>query len=102
MKFNKAKCKVLNVGRGNPKHRYKLVREWLESSPEEKDLGVLGDKKLNMSQQRAVSSGLTQKANRTLGCIKRSMASRSREVILPLCSLETPPGVLHPALEPPS
>jgi len=25
-----------------------------------------------------------QKANRTLGCIKRSMARRSREVILPL------------------
>jgi len=28
----------------------------------------------------------TQKANHILGCIKRSMASRSREGILPLCS----------------
>ena len=35
-----------------------------------------------------------------LGCITSSMASRSREGILPLCSGESPPGVLHPALEP--
>ncbi|KAM9655519.1 uncharacterized protein ACIBXB_008408 [Morphnus guianensis] len=51
MKFNKAKYKVLHEGRENPKHKYKLGDEWIEGSPEEKDLGVLVDKKLNRTWQ---------------------------------------------------
>jgi len=86
------------MGSSNPWHQYRLGDEWIESSPEENNLELLVDEKLDMSQQRALA---TQMANHILGCIKRNVDSRSREVILPLLhSGETPPGVLHPALEP--
>jgi len=91
MKFNKTKYKVLHVGQGNPKHKHRLGGEWLESSPEEKDLGVLVDEKLNMSHQCALAA---QKSSHILACIKRSVASRSREGILPLYA-----ALMRPHLE---
>ncbi|KAJ7424395.1 hypothetical protein BTVI_06556 [Pitangus sulphuratus] len=68
-----------------------LGGEVTESSPVEKDWGVMIDEQLNMSQQHMLLNAYAQKASETLGYIKISVASRSREVILPLySSLMTP------------
>jgi len=83
MKFNKAMCKVLYMGWGHAKHKYRLGGEWIKSNPEEKDLEVLIDEKLNMSRQSVLAA---QKVDCSLGCTKNRVASRSREGILPLCS----------------
>ena len=65
-------------------HQYKLWADLLERSTAEKDLEVLVDNRLVMSQQSAL---VAKKANGILGYNKKRACSRSREVILLLYSV---------------
>jgi len=72
MKFSKAKCQALPMGWGNAKHKPRLGREWIESSPEEKTWGCW----------------MTRKPEHPLGCIPSSVGSgRGRGLCpsAPLC-----------------
>ncbi|KAJ7421898.1 hypothetical protein WISP_40587 [Willisornis vidua] len=84
------KCRILHLGNNNPRHQYRLEADLLEQSSVEKHLRLLVDK-LSVSQQCAL---LAQKDNGILGCIRKSIASRTRKVILPLYS-----AIVRPHLE---
>ena len=88
MNFNKGKCRDLHLGKNNSMHQYWLKADLLESSSAESDWGVLVDDRLTVSQQCAL---VAKKANGILEYIKKSVASRSREVLLPLNSARVRP-----------
>lgn len=72
--------------------KYQLGNGEIESSPADKDLGVRGCRRLDMSWQCAPAA---QNTNCVLGCIKGSLASRLGEVILSCYSTLMGPQMEH-------
>ena len=97
MRFNTAKCKVLQLGRRNPRHIYRLEGAVLESSPVEKDLGVLVDEKLN--EPAVCSCSSESKWYPGLHHERGGQQGQGGDCPSLLCSCEVPPRVLCPGME---
>ena len=74
-------CRVLHLGHNNPMQGCRLGAEWLESCPAGRELGGLVGRRLNRSQRCA---DVAKRANSLLASVRNSMASRAREMIVPL------------------
>ena len=74
--FNRAKCKVMHFGRNNCRQEYTMGGHTLESSRQEKDLGVLIDQNMKPSAQCAKAA---LKANMVLGQLTRGCTWRDPE-----------------------
>ncbi|PKU34757.1 hypothetical protein llap_14938 [Limosa lapponica baueri] len=98
MQLNKRKCEFLHLGKNNSIHHYILIVDWLESSMAEKNLGILVDTKLNMSQQ----CDLVAKDTGILGCYEKCFHQIQGGSSSPQLSIgEATPGVLCPVLSSP-
>jgi len=79
------------MGKNNVKFLYVLQGENVQESELVKDLGALVSKDFKMSKQCIEAS---KKANRMLGYIRKSITSKSKEIVLPLYR-----GLIKPHME---
>ena len=86
--FNRDKCKVLHFGKKNPRHEYTMGGHKLESSRQEKDLGVLIEDNLKPSAQCAKAAA---KANMVLGQLTRGCTWRDPENLTKLYKVHVRP-----------
>jgi len=73
MKFSEEKCRVLHLGRYNPRDQDMLGDAKLEISSAEKNMGVLVNTILNMSQQYVLMLRQNHRIARVGRDLKRSL-----------------------------
>uniref|UniRef100_A0A8C5LQR4 Reverse transcriptase domain-containing protein n=1 Tax=Leptobrachium leishanense TaxID=445787 RepID=A0A8C5LQR4_9ANUR len=95
LSFNVDKCKIMHLGRKNPRAEYRIFDTVLTSTSEERDLGVIISEDLRVSSQCNRAAGnagrmlgnsgrMLGNAGRMLGCVGTGISSRKREVLMPL------------------
>ena len=88
MQFNAEKCKVMHVGRHNPRYTYKMGEHVLGTTDVEKDIGVQVKSDLKPSENCAKAA---RTANTVLGQIVRSFHYRDRRTFVGLYKLYVRP-----------
>ena len=79
MKFNVGQCKVLHLGRRNPRYEYNMGDLTLETATEEKDLGVIIYEKLKFDKHTEAQAN---KANKVIGLPRRSFETLDEETLV--------------------
>ena len=96
MSFNVQKSKVMHVGHSNPKEEYFMGGNKLETTEEERGLGVTMTSKLKPSVQCAKAA---RTAQMVLGEITRAFHFKDKHVFVQLYkTCETPPRVCDTSL----
>ena len=78
MLFNIDKCHVLHIGKKNPEFMYRWGNGTLETTEEEKDVGIIISKTLKPSLQCAKAA---KKANQVLGQLSRGLTYRDKTTL---------------------
>ena len=81
MEFNIGKCKIMHIGKKNPKNVYGMEGTELETTRAERDLGVTIDDQLDLGKH---IKNIVAKANRLLGLVKISFACLDKLMFLNL------------------
>ena len=81
MTFHADKCKIMHVGRNNPKYNYVMNGQQIGETTEEKDLGVWMEATGKPGKQCAAAA---KAANFALGQIQRSFHYRNAKTLVPL------------------
>ena len=81
MSSNADKCKVMHIGHNNAEYVYKLNDVEITATEAEKYHGVWTSNDLKSGLH---CSNAAKKANQVLGLIKRTIAQKSKDIILPL------------------
>ena len=92
MEYNQAKCKIMHLGRNNPRFKYEMGGAELTVTEEERDLGVLVDSSLKPSTQCQTAA---KNADRLLRMIIKSFHYRTKSTLIPLYKSLVRPKLEH-------
>ncbi len=84
MAFNTKKCKVMHIGKHNPRHQYTMGGHVLDTTEEERDIGVQMSSNLKPGGQCGKAA---MTANRVLGQVSRAFHYRDKETFVKVYKL---------------